>query len=365
MLFLFLDALWEEEMEEKEKKQSFDRRITMIDDCPHIYITPLPEKRELPGEGGKRAPAFFFGHHIGKLLDPGKAEAEEFVPIDKELESSLETVRKKLEMIKPRSPYRENRISGEEIKHRHFIEERNKAQEALFEDIIRHHSQFGTGLVRGDLLLLHELMQMEAAHEGTCSQEESIHELVECNLLTFLRRKTQEKAWKKLEDNIVRFHIEFPIPPSMVHHADPVRKEKVTEEKKKSAQEEFLTMPAQQLAELLLGNVPIWVYSYPGTDTYLWKLTLLQGVAAGLAGNLLMKYLSVWEENSSEMLDKIQEEFADRIEELRRQGEFASTLTQVLSVSKELQRISKEEMPERIWKYIRPKLEDPSSRGLK
>jgi hypothetical protein len=349
-------------MEEKEKKQPFNQRITTIDDRPHIYITPLLEKREPPGKVGRRPPASFFGHHIGKLLDPGKVETEEFRPIDKELESSLETVRKKLEMVKPRSPYGESRISEEEIKHRHFIEERNKAQVVLFEDIIRHHSQFGTGLARGDLLLLHELMQMEAAHEGVCSQEESIHELVECNLLTFLRREAQERAWQKLEDNIVRFHIEFPIPPSMVHHADPVRKEKITEERKKSAQKEFLTMPAEQLAELILGNVPIWVYSYPGKDTYLWELTVLQGVAAGLAGNLLVKYLSVWEENSSEMLDKIQEEFADRIEELRRQGESASTLTQVLSVSKELQRISREEMPEQIWKYIRTKLEDPSSR---
>ena len=347
-------------MEEKEKKRLFNQRITQIDNRPFIYITPSHEKREPPGDKvtaarpkeDKHLPASFFGHHIGKLLDPEKAGAEEFRSIDKELESSLETVRKKLQMIRPRSPYEENWISEEEIKHRHFIEERNKAQEALLEDVIRHHLEFGTGLTRGDLLSLHELMQMEAAHEGACSQEESIHELVECNLLTFLRRKAQEYAWQKLEDNIVRFHIEFPIPPSMVHHADPVRKEKVTEERKKSAQEEFLTMPAQQLAELILGNVSIWVYSYPGKDTYLWKLTALQGVAAGLAANLLMKYLSVWEENASEMLDKIQEEFADRIEELRRQGESASTLTQVLSVSKELQRISREQMPEQIWKYI-------------
>jgi hypothetical protein len=344
-------------MEEKEKKQHFNQRITKIDDRPYIYITPSPEKRKPPGKGGTRTPASFFGHHIGKLLDPGKVETEEFRSIDKELESSMETVRKKLEMIKPRSPYGESRISEEEIKHRHFIEERNRAQEALFEDIIRHHREFGTGLTREELVSLHELMQMEAAHEETCSQEESIHELAECNLLTFLRRKAQEHAWQKMEENIVRFHIEFPISPSMVHHADPVRKEKVTEERKRSAQEELLTMPAQQLAELILGNVPIWVYSYPGKDTYLWELTVLQGVAAGLAGNLLVKYLSVWEENSSEMLDKIQEEFADSIEELHRQGESASTLTQVLSVSKELQRISREEMPEQIWKYIRSKVE--------
>ena len=358
-------------MMEKEQKYHFNQRITKIDNRPRIYIEPSPEKRgpsveTVPfGRGeeprdkrkeGRGLPVSFFGHHIGKLIAPDKAADEDFVSIDREIESSLETVHNKLRMIKGPSPG-ESRISEEEIKHRHFIEERNKAQEALFEDIIRSHREFGTGLTSDDLLSLHELMQMEAAHEKACSLEESVHELVECNLLTFLRREAQERAWQKLEDSIVRFHIEFPIPPSMVHHADPVRKEKVTEERKKSAQEEFLTMQALQLAELILGNVPIWVYSYPGKDTYLWKLTVLQGVAAGVVANLLMKYLSVWEENSPEILDKIQKEFVDKIEELRRRGQSAISLPDVLSVSKELERISREQMPEEIWKYISSRLE--------
>jgi len=356
---------------EKEQKYHFNQRITKIDNRPRIYIEPSPEKRgpsveTVPfGRGeeprdkrkeGRGLPVSFFGHHIGKLIAPDKAADEDFVSIDREIESSLETVHNKLRMIRGPSPS-ESRISEEEIKHRHFIEERNKAQEALFEDIIRSHREFGTGLTSNDLLSLHELMQMEAAHEKACSLEESVHELVECNLLTFLRREAQERAWQKLEDSIVRFHIEFPIPPSMVHHADPVRKEKVTEERKKSAQEEFLTMQALQLAELILGNVPIWVYSYPGKDTYLWKLTVLQGVAAGVVANLLMKYLSVWEENSPEILDKIQKEFVDKIEELRRRGQSAISLPDVLSVSKELERISREQMPEEIWKYISSRLE--------
>ncbi len=360
-------------MEKKEQKQPFDQKIIQIENRPYIYITPSSGKGEASaaraalgrGKGAvekgkeiKETPVSFFGHHIGKLLDPEKAEAEEFRSIDEELDSSLETVHRKLQMIKPRSPYGESRISEEEIKHRHFIEERNKARAALFEDIIRFHGQFETGLTSEKLLSLHEMMVMEAAHEKACSQEESIHELVECNLLTFLRRKAQEHAWQRLEDNIIRFHIEFPIPPSMVHPPDPVRKEKVTEERKKSAQEEFLSMPAQQLAELILGNVPIWVYSYPGKDTYLWQLTVLQGVAAGLTGNLLMEYLSAWEENSPEILDKIQKEFVDKIENIRRRGESAITLPEVLSVSKELERISREQMPQQIWKYIGSKLKD-------
>jgi len=116
-------------------------------------------------------------------------------------------------------------------------------------------------------------------------------------------------------------------------------------------------MPAQDLAELILRNVPAWVYYYPQKETYLWQLTVLKALAAGLAGNLLMKYLSVWEENSSDILKKIQQEFAEKIDDLHRRGQSAISLPEVLSISKELERISREQMPEEVWKYICSKLE--------
>ena len=356
-------------MEQKEKKPIFDQRVTMVDNHPHIYIAPISEKEELPrkGEAFERGPVkpgtpenlrlSFFSHHIGKLLAPDKATVEEFVSIDKELDTSMEAVRHKLQSIKGSSPYGEGRISREELKHRHFIEDRNRAQEELFEDIVRYHREFGTGLVSEDLLSLHELMQMEAAHEKACSLEESVHELVECNLLTFLRHKASEQAWQKLEGYIAQFHISFPISPAMLDPAEPTRNEQVRDQQKRKSREDFLTMPAQDLAELVLGNIPAWVYYYPHKDSYLWQLTVLQGVAAGLAAHFLMKYLAVWEENSTEILSKIQQDFMERIDELHRRGESAMSLPDILSVSKELERTSKEQMPEEIWKHMCTKLE--------
>ncbi len=243
------------------------------------------------------------------------------------------------------------------MKHQRFIEERNASQEALFEEIVRYHHEFGTGLNPDDLWSLHDLMKMEASHEEACSLEESVHELLECDLLEFLRKKAAEGAWHQLDDYIVRFSVPFPMPPSMEDPAEHSRNEKVREERRRSAQDEFLKLPAEQVAELILGNVSKWVYSYPQRDTYLWQLTILQGVAAGLAANSLMRYLSVWEENSIEILDSIQKDFRDKIEELRHQGESAADIPEILSISKELQRISKEQIPDQIWRYFCSKLE--------
>ncbi len=343
-------------MDEKGKASLFSRKITMVNNRPHVYIISSSEGGETSGEQTS-ASVSFFGHHIGKLLASDKLEAEEFGPVDKELASSLEAVRKKFQKIRAHYGSAENRISKEEVKHQHFIEERNRAQEALFDDIIRRHHEFATELTMEDLWSLHDLMVMEANHEATCSQEESVHELVECKLLSFFRRKAIAQAWQRLEGYLIQFQIPFPMSSSMEDPAEPLRNEKVREERKKSAQNEFLKMPAQQLAELILGNVPNWVYSYPQKDTYLWQLTVLQGVTAGLAANLLMNYLSIWEEHSTEILDRIQREFMGRIDEIRQQGESATDLPEVLSISKELQRISGEEIPDRIWEYLSSKLE--------
>jgi chromatin remodeling complex protein RSC6 len=358
-----------------QRKQGyhFHRVITSVDDRQHIYIAPssqkespteerAPRERERPEKERKQeiGPSVsFFGHHIGALLTPVKAEKDEFLPIDKELDSSLEVIRKKLQQVRTSHTLAGDRISEEEIKHLHFIEDRNRAQEELFEDIIRSHREFGTGLTVDDLWSLHDLMQKEANHEAACSEKTSFHEHVECSLLRFLRKKAGEQAWKQVEDSIVRDHIPFPMPSSMIDHAESERTEQIGEERKKQARDDLLQMPVQQSAELILGNVPVWVYSYPAKNTYLWHLTVLQGVAAGLAAQLLIEYLAIWEKNSAEMLKKIQKEFMDKIKDLRDRGESATDISKAFSVSMELQRISREEIPDYIWKYIFSKLKAP------
>ena len=71
-----------------------------------------------------------------------------------------------------------------------------------------------------------------------------------------------------------------------------------------------------------------------------------------------MTYLSAWEGHSEEIFDKIREKFTDRIQEVRRQGEAAAEIPEVLSVSREVQRISMEQIPEEIWKQLSSKLKE-------
>jgi len=334
-----------------------------VDNQPQIFVVPSSFAEDRPPEkasvvdpthqnGAGLPRATFFGHHVAELLASEKAEVEEFQVLDKELESSLETVRRKLTRSQPVPGQEPQQVSEEETKHKQFIEERNRAQEQLFLDILDHHRQFETGLTPDDLWSLHDLIKKEAAHEGACALEGSFHELVECNLLRFLRHKAVQQAWRFIEMSLARLDMDFPIPGSMIAPSQPARNEEVREERKRAAGKDLMALPGEHLAELILGNVPVWVYSYPAPTTHLWQLTVLQGVAAGLAAHHLMNYLAIWEERSSNILSTIQSEFLAEIRELRQRGESATDFSEAMAATMEIQRISREEIPQRIWDHI-------------
>lgn len=357
-------------MEQGKKGVSFKRRLVIEDGRPRLFIA-LPGEEEQPTEkpvssreapraakGGQRGEAkgeaaLFFGHRIGKLLAPDEGAKEDFAALDRQLASAREAVRNKLQSAQAAKRIeRGEAVEDEEERHRRFVMERNTAQEELFREVVRHHEKFRTGLDEARLWSLYDLMKREARHEEACSLGGDVKEIIECSLLAFLREKAAESAWQRLETYLVRFQIPFPSSTSMESPDDPVRNEKVKEEVKASKRQDFLGMRAELMADLILGNVPNWVYSYPGRNTYLWDLTVLQGVAAGLAADRLMTYLAAWEEHSEEVLDKIREKFTGRIQEVRRQGEAAAAIPEVLSVSREVQRISTEQIPEEIWREL-------------
>ena len=73
-----------------------------------------------------------------------------------------------------------------------------------------------------------------------------------------------------------------------------------------------------------------------------------------------LNYLGFWERNSSLLMKKIEGRFTDKIRAIRERGKDATDLTEVYSVSRELQRISKEEIPGYIWSEMSRELNSRS-----
>ena len=352
-------------MEKDKAKTPFIYKVISVENQPRIYAIPaaeqekfLKKKPQVHKEERGKGLFSFFGHRLERLFTSTKPQEEELPPIEKELEWSLEEVQKKLEAAQVARKVDMDVMAKERMKHEDLIEKRNRSQALLFKESAEYHGKFGTGLKEEDLWSLHSFMKNAADHEMDCSSHEHLHKHIECNVMSFFRQKALEKGWDSVEQYVEKFGIPFPVPSSMLDHEDEVRNEKVKEERKKAAGEDFRKMPPHQLAEMILGNVPVWVYSYPEKDSYLWLLTVLQGVAAGIAAKLFLNYLGFWERNSSLLLKKIEREFFGKIRVIHERGKEATDLTEVFSVSRELQRISKKDIPDYIWSEMSSELKE-------
>jgi hypothetical protein len=65
-----------------------------------------------------------------------------------------------------------------------------------------------------------------------------------------------------------------------------------------------------------------------------------------------MNYLAVWEEEGGEILKEVEAGVLDQIDTIRKQSESASEVPEILSISKDIQRISREQIPDQIWRKI-------------
>ncbi|MBN2126013.1 MAG: hypothetical protein JW821_17070 [Deltaproteobacteria bacterium] len=70
-----------------------------------------------------------------------------------------------------------------------------------------------------------------------------------------------------------------------------------------------------------------------------------------------LRYLGFWEKNSASLLKKIEANFLDRIREIGEKGKKAGDLSEVFVVSRDLQRISTEEIPQYICGEIQSNLQ--------
>jgi len=230
-----------------------------------------------------------------------------------------------------------------------FLGQRNTAQEKLFSDILACHQQFGTGLKPGDLWRLHDTLAMFPSYGHHRFTDDSIQTLVECKLFDFMRNKAVRQAWQKLTASLERFLLPFPFSPSLEDPERPEKNDMIMQESKKVQGDQLAAMSTLLLAELILGNVPMWVYSYPKKGAYLWLATTYQGVAAGLAADLYVKFLYAWKRNAEKIMADIEKIFIEKMDVFKKKGADAPNLAEVLSVSRLIDQMTGKDIAEDPW----------------
>jgi hypothetical protein len=153
------------------------------------------------------------------------------------------------------------------------------------------HEKLRTG-VGADLEALSASLK-ELAVEADAGKDS--HELIpraRARAVQRLQKEAGELAWTRLDVLRRRHNLEWPDP---THHdpwAQPEEIERSRRRRLAEARETFLGQSLSQTSERLLGIVTVWGSDYPYRGSPLWEETVLDGVAAGIRGDFVNKWIA-------------------------------------------------------------------------
>jgi len=236
------------------------------------------------------------------------------------------------------------------------------ARAAIREDIAGAHTRLGTGLEKTDLeALARDLEELSALAE---SGRDS-HELLSRARFTIAERvlkETGELAVARLVALLQRAGQAWPDPTHYAPTAKPEEVERSRRRRLAETRDAFLAQDLSRTAKRLLGVVEVWGSDYPDRGTPLWEETVLEGLSAGIRGDLVRQSVEILRAHRDELLAGTEASVGKELAALRQvlQSGVASLEQANLATASAL-RVLDEVVPEVAWKTIRSRL--PAARG--
>ncbi len=247
-------------------------------------------------EDEEAKPAFF--DSLARLFHPQEEAAPEreaaepaFDSLVTSFDSALDGLEQRIEEI--RSDSRSARRAS--AARRTTAEDRAKADQqrmerahrAMLEDIEKMHARLATELAGTNLAELASYLQ--ALHEEVADGKGSHHLLPRMRYAIVDRvvEEVGELAIARLFDRIEREEIRWPDPTCYPPSATPDEIERSGRRRLGEVREDFLAQDLERTAERAVGVVRGWKSDYPDRGSALWEDCVLQGVAAGIRGQLI------------------------------------------------------------------------------
>jgi hypothetical protein len=164
---------------------------------------------------------------------------------------------------------------------------------AIREDIEKMHARLGTGLTPAALDVITTFLEdLDAvATEGRDSH--SLMPRMRYAIATKLRKETGELAVARLLALLERAKLAWPDPTHYRPSAKPEEIERSRRRRLAEVRESFLAQDFKRMAERMLGIVRAWGEDYPDRGSPLWEEVVLEGVAAGIRGQLLKDFVEI------------------------------------------------------------------------
>ena len=233
---------------------------------------------------------------------------------------------------------------------------------AIREDIAKAHAQLGTGLsgeeLEGLAGYLHELDAVTTPGR----QSHALLPRARYAIGERLRSEAGELAVRRLVALLEAQKRSWPDP---THHRPSAPQEEIERSRRRrlgEIREVFLASDLQRTSERMLGVVRGWGADYPDPGSPLWEECVLEGVAAGIRGQLLKEFVELLRRDREALLARVETSVGKEIAALQTvlEGGVRSIEQASQAVASSL-RVLDEMVPEIAWEHARSQL--PRARG--
>lgn len=255
------------------------------------------------------------------------------------------------EMAKREAEKASSEDQGERAQAQH-----EKARGELWESILALHNKLNTGL---DEETLSRLRTLTLGHAfGPCEPTEgSLEERIDHYVLKELFFRCAERAWERLQFLMQESSENWPLPPDLSFRRAPESVEKFAVKRLQNLQNEFLLTPPERQADLAVGEVKVWVQTYPEKDSWLWHQTALCGVGAGLHLQLFVAALELWLWRSAGLEEALRARIErELIEAKKLLSQGVVTLEDAERVASRSRQVCSEVIPGLVWEFLEPRL---------
>jgi hypothetical protein len=234
-------------------------------------------------------------------------------------------------------------------------------RQIIRKEISSMHEKLGTG-VGADLEALSASLE-EVAVEVDAGKES--HELIpraRARAVQRLQKEAGELALARLDVLRRRQNLEWPDP---THHDPWAPSEEIERSRRRhlaEVREYFLGQSLSRTAERLLGIVTVWGSDYPHPGSPLWEETVLEGVAAGIRGDLVMEWIAVARRNEDDIVNLAKASIGKeliRLQQVLKAG--ITSIEQANRAAASALRVLDDVVPDLVWERIRSQV--PRARG--
>jgi hypothetical protein len=275
--------------------------------------------------------------------------------LDQKLEESRRAAQTTRQDAGPRRATAEDRAAES-------LRRMQEAHRAILADIEQMHARLGTELAGADLGQLAAWLEELHADSIAGRDSRSLLPRLRHAIAARLCREAGALAVERLVALLGRQQLGWPDPTRHNPTASPEEIERSRRRRLGEVRESFLAHDLERTSQRLLGVVSGWKSDYPDRGSPLWEETVLEGVAAGLRGQLVKEATELLRRDRDLLLDRAQASIGKELDAIHAAlSDGVRSLEQAnRAVASSLQ-VLDEIVPEIAWEHVRSQL--PRARG--